>query len=31
MGFGVETAAGTAIALKGKRKHGGVPASPCCW
>ena len=28
MGFGVETAAGTAIALKGKRKNGGVPASP---
>ena len=23
-----ETAAGTAIALKGKRKNGGVPASP---
>jgi len=28
MGFGVEIAAGTAIALKGKRKNGGVPASP---
>ena len=28
MGFGVETAAGTAIAVKGKRKNGGVPASP---
>jgi hypothetical protein len=28
MGFSVETAAGTAIALKGKRKNGGVPASP---
>jgi hypothetical protein len=28
MGFAVETAAGTAIALKGKRKNGGVPASP---
>lgn len=28
MGFGVETAAGTAVALKGKRKNGGVPASP---
>ncbi len=28
MGFGVESAGGTAIALKGKRKNGGVPASP---
>ncbi|MBI4659438.1 MAG: hypothetical protein HY735_11410, partial [Verrucomicrobia bacterium] len=28
MGFGVESAEGTAIALKGKRKNGGVPASP---
>lgn len=28
MGFGVETAVGTAIALKGKRKNGGVPAAP---
>jgi hypothetical protein len=28
MGFGVETAVGTAISLKGKRKNGGVPASP---
>ncbi len=28
MGFGVETATGTAIAMKGKRKNGGVPASP---
>lgn len=28
MGFGVETAAGTAIALKGKRKKGGAPAAP---
>ena len=28
MGFGVETAAGTAIALRGKRKNGGVPAAP---
>ena len=28
MGFGVETAVGMAIALKGKRKNGGVPASP---
>ena len=28
MGFAVETAEGTAIALKGKRKHGGVPAAP---
>jgi len=28
MGFGVEVVAGTAIALKGKRKHGGVPAAP---
>jgi len=28
MGFGVEIAAGTAIALKAKRKNGGVPASP---
>jgi hypothetical protein len=26
MGFGVEIAAGTSIALKGKRKNGGVPA-----
>lgn len=28
MGFAVETAAGTVIALKGKRKNGGVPAAP---
>jgi len=28
MGFAVETATGTAIALKGKRKNGGVPAAP---
>jgi hypothetical protein len=28
MGFGVETASGTAIGIKGKRKNGGVPASP---
>ncbi len=28
MGFGVETTAGTAVAIKGKRKNGGVPASP---
>jgi len=28
MGFGVEVADGTAIALKGKRKQGGVPAAP---
>jgi hypothetical protein len=28
MGFGVEIADGTAIALKGKRKNGGVPAAP---
>lgn len=28
MGFGVESAEGTSIALKGKRKNGGVPASP---
>jgi hypothetical protein len=28
MGFSVEIACGTAIALKGKRKHGGVPAAP---
>jgi len=28
MGFGVEVAAGTAIALKGKRKKGGAPAAP---
>jgi hypothetical protein len=28
MGFAVETAGGTAIALKGKRKNGGVPAAP---
>lgn len=28
MGFGVEAATGTAIGLKGKRKNGGVPASP---
>ena len=28
MGFGVEIASGTAIVLKGKRKNGGVPASP---
>ena len=28
MGFDVETAAGRSIALKGKRKNGGVPASP---
>jgi hypothetical protein len=28
MGFAVETVGGTAIALKGKRKNGGVPASP---
>jgi hypothetical protein len=28
MGFSVEIASGTAIALKGKRKHGGVPAAP---
>ena len=28
MGFDVQIAAGTAIGLKGKRKNGGVPASP---
>jgi hypothetical protein len=28
MGFGVEVVAGAAVALKGKRKNGGVPASP---
>jgi hypothetical protein len=28
MGFGAEAAAGTAIALKGKRKNGGMPAAP---
>lgn len=28
MGFDVETASGRSIALKGKRKNGGVPASP---
>lgn len=28
MGFGVEVVAGTAIALKGKRKKGAVPAAP---
>ena len=28
MGFAVETADGTAIALKGKRKNGGIPAAP---
>ena len=28
MGFAVETATGTAIAMKGKRKNGGVPAAP---
>jgi hypothetical protein len=31
MGFGVEIAAGTAIALKGKRKRGGVPAAPAIY
>ncbi len=28
MGFAVEPAAGLSVALKGKRKNGGVPASP---
>ncbi len=28
MGFGVEVVSGTAIALKGKRKKGAVPAAP---
>lgn len=28
MGFSVEITSGTAIALKGKRKNGGVPAAP---
>ena len=28
MGFGVEVVAGTAVALKGKRKKGSVPAAP---
>jgi hypothetical protein len=28
MGFDVQIAAGTAVGLKGKRKNGGVPASP---
>jgi hypothetical protein len=28
MGFGVEVVAGTAVAMKGKRKKGSVPASP---
>jgi len=28
MGFALEVPTGTAIALKGKRKNGGVPASP---
>jgi hypothetical protein len=28
MGFGVEVVAGTAVAIKGKRKGGGVPAAP---
>ena len=28
MGFGVEVVAGTAVALKGKRKKGAVPAAP---
>lgn len=28
MGFGVEVVDGAAVALKGKRKNGGVPASP---
>lgn len=28
MGFGIEIAGGISIALKGKRKHGGVPAAP---